>query len=231
MIGEPGAIGQKLNEICDLLNIESGDFREMADILSDTEIAANPRLASELEHVLRPAKILKCGIPNYIVPIRPKWAVDLFDSGLAEEMLWAGDPALAMNTESVYYRSARPNIFKGFGRILWYVSQDRRNGSKRIRACSRVTEISVATAKPLYRQFRRLGVYRWEDVVVTVDGDQNRNLMAIRFDDTERLLRSLMWKEFQPVLRRHGIKSNIQSPVGISEEVFVELYAGSNRPA
>ena len=178
--------------------------------------------------MLRPGKILRCGIPNYIVPIRPNWATDLFDSGLAEDMLWASDSDLAMNTESVYYRSLRPNIFTGVGRILWYVSQHKRiSGSKRIRACSRLTEVSVGSAKTTYRRFRRLGVYKWEDVLGTVDGNHDRELMAIRFDDTERFLHPATWADFQRVLAHHGVNSNIQSPVAIAEEAFVELYTRS----
>ncbi len=165
MVDVPSAFGQKLREICDFLGVELAVVREMADILSDTAIMANPRFASELEHMLRPAKILKCGIPNYIVPIRPNWAVDLFDSGLAEDMLWAGDSASAMN-RVWFIIAGSPHIFKGFGRRLWYVSEHKRiTGSKRIRACSRLTEIRRRPPGRFIASSGGSGSHSWEDVL------------------------------------------------------------------
>ena len=95
-----------------------------------------------------------------MVPIRPGWASDLFDSGLAVRMLWAADSELALNPESVYYRSARNGPSRPFGRLLWYVSQGKKDPeTMRVRACSRLADVIVGPAKDLFREFRRLGVY------------------------------------------------------------------------
>ena len=53
-----------------------------------------PQAASDVEHLLWPAKILGCGIPTYVVPIRPRWATDLFDTGMADDMLWGDGPGI-----------------------------------------------------------------------------------------------------------------------------------------
>lgn len=198
---------------------------EVADLLADESIRDDTLAAWEAEHLVWPAKILDCGIPSYIVPIRPGWASDLFDSGLANGRLWGANTDLALNPESVYYRSARNGPTRPFGRILWYVSHGRRDPeTMRIRACSRLADVVVSPAKDLYREFRRLGVYGWGDVLKTADGDPEGRIMALRFDDNELFPNPLKWDDFQGILDRHGKRTNIQSPVEIPEAALVELY-------
>ena len=197
----------------------------VADLLDAESIREAPLAAWEAEHLLWPAKLLDRGIPSYIVPIRPGWASDLFDSGLANGRLWGADADLALNPESVYYRSARNGPSRPFGRILWYVSQVKRNPeTMRIRACSRLADVVVGPAKDLYREFRRLGVYGWGDVLKTADGDPEGRIMAMRFDDNELFPRPLKWDDFQGILDRHGKRTNVQSPVEIPEPALVDLY-------
>jgi hypothetical protein len=198
---------------------------DVADLLAYESIREDPLAAWEVEHLLWPAKLLNCGIPSYIVPIRPGWASDLFDSGLASGKLWGADAGLALNPESVYYRSVRNGPSRPFGRILWYVSQVKRDPeTMRIRACSRLADVVVGPAKDLYREFRRLGVYGWGDVLKTAEGDPEGRIMAMRFDDNELFPRPLKWDDFQGILDRHGKRTNVQSPVEIPEPALVDLY-------
>ena len=62
------------------------------------------------ERSLWPAKVTDTHLPAYIVPIQPVWAMNLFDSGMANQDLFGGDPTLILNVENVYYRSCRPRI-------------------------------------------------------------------------------------------------------------------------
>jgi hypothetical protein len=154
------------------------------------------RIASQLEHVLWPGKLAEACLRSYIVPIRPHYAEQLFESRLAGESFLGADLDLALNPESAYYRSARFASMRFPSRVLWYVSDnDIYQDVKSIRACSRVTEIMIGTPKLLFRRFGRLGVYKWRKVVETAGG-LNRKLMAFRFDDTE-LLRPVPWNEVQ----------------------------------
>lgn len=221
----PDRIAQAVRSTLAGANLSSGPLNEVADLLDGDEIRTNPLAASEAEHLLWPAKVLGCGVPSYLVPIRPGWAADLFDSGLADGRLWGADADLALNPESVYYRSARNGPSRPFGRILWYVSQNRRDAqTMRIRACSRLADVVVGPAKDLFREFRRLGVYDWKDVRQTANGAPEGEVMALRFDDTERLAHPLRWEDFQEILRRHGSKTNVQSPVEVPEPAFAEIY-------
>jgi hypothetical protein len=221
----PDRIAIAIRSVLDDAKLSSAELSQVADLLVDGPIRGNPVAAWEVEHLLWPAKILGCGIPSYVVPIRPGWASDLFDSGLANRMLWGADPDLALNPESVYYRSARNSPFRSFGRVFWYVSQSKRDpATMRIRACSRLYDVVVGPAKDLYGQFRRLGVYGWTDVLNTAKDDPEGRIMALRFDDTELFPQPPRWGEFQDVLARHGRLTNIQSPVEIPEAAYVEIH-------
>lgn len=184
-----------------------------------------PEDESELEHILWPAKFSSSKQHNFIVPIRPDFAEQLFDEGLAKQTLWGAYIDLALNSESVYYRSARQRIVKFPGRILWYISnKGKLEGRKVIRACSRITEVAVDKPKNLFRRFQRLGVYEWSDVFETARKDLETDVMAIRFDDTE-LLNPVKWDSFQSVLQSHTILTNLESPISITSQAFEEIYA------
>ena len=225
MAAPPECMAQAIRSALSEAKVTCEDLEEAARVLTKESIRTEPVVAWEIEHLLWPAKILGCDIPNYIVPIRPSWATDLFDSGLALETLFGADTDLALNPDSVYYRSARNGPSRPFGRLLWYVSQDKRNSkTMRIRACSRLSDVVVGPATDLYREFRRLGVYGWKDVLKTAKGDPQGPIMALRFDDTELLQHPLRWDDFQDVLAHHGKRTHLQSPVEISETTLVELY-------
>ncbi|HVA51170.1 MAG TPA: GNAT family N-acetyltransferase [Pirellulales bacterium] len=184
-----------------------------------------PAVASEIEHMIWPGKIVDGPLLTYLLPIRAGFAAHLFDEHLATQGLFGADVDLALNPESVYYRSACQRNVKRPGRILWYVSDDDRyQGTKSIRACSRIAEVQVGAAKRLFRQFQRLGVYEWPEVLATAKGDPEAEIMAVRFHDTE-LLRPIRWNDFQSILRTHGIRTNLESPVTIPARVFAALYA------
>lgn len=181
--------------------------------------------ASDVEHLLWPAKIADAELPSFIVPIRPEFALDLFDEHLAKQWLFGADVDLALNPESVYYRSACQRILEYPGRILWYVSdKGELAGIKTIRACSRIAEVCIGKPKPLFKRFQRLGVYAWADVFKTARKDLERSIMAVRFHDTE-LLAPVAWDTFQEVLKRHNIRTNLESPARIPPVVFNEIYA------
>jgi hypothetical protein len=178
-----------------------------------------------LERTLWPAKITDTGLPCYVVPIQPRWAKDLFDRELASGTLFGAIPQLVLNSENVYYRAARPGIVTSPARILWYVSQDKAYpGTMAVRACSYVDEVIVGSAKGLFRRFRRLGVYRWEDVH-ELAGDPHGELMAFRFSKTELFTNAISWDDTQALLEQHGRRrSQFQGPLEVPEACFLDFY-------
>lgn len=211
------SLAGKVSEI----QIEDSAIRQVMDVL---RTPFDARVASELEHLLWPAKITHTDLPTFVVAIRPEYAQHLFDEGLAKQSLFGADVELALNPESVYYRSASQRIITAPGRVLWYVSgKGKFAGTMAIRACSRVVEVCVGKPKHLFKRFQRLGVYEWSDVLNTAKGDFARDIMAVRFDDTERI-GPLKWENFQPILKRYGIRTSLESPARIPQAAFNEIY-------
>lgn len=180
-----------------------------------------------VEALISPGFIKTASIPCYIVSIKPFWAQHLFDERLASHDLFGARIDLALNREAVYYRSAKNSAGISVpARILWYVSQDNKfPGSGALRAYSRIDDVICDYPKQLFRQFRRLGIYEWEDVIYTANGSINNQIMAIRFSNTSLLKKPYEWNDLQKILQDAGIKTQLQSPCRIPEELFFHLIA------
>lgn len=217
------------------LNLSSNEEKkycqELADVLNNAVLVEQTQTMIDIERLLWPAKILDAYIPTFIVPIRPEWAKELFDEGLASQTLFGPKDELALNREGVYYRAKSPSAgLKAPGRILWYVSYGGRfSGTGHLRACSRLDEVIVDKPKSLYRQFRRLGVYEWLHVFDLAKRNIENEIMALRFSDTELFSTPIGWNELQQILRAHDCRSQLQSPVRISPELFAKLYTSANQ--
>ena len=213
-------LSQALNSFDPAPHIPSFYINELVDpgFLEDDQRTAN------LERALYPAKVTDAELPSFIIPIRPEWAEHLFDEGLAGQGLFGAQKELALSREVVYYRSAKNSGgIKAPSRILWYVSNGKGGYCevKAIRACSRLETVVIDKPKPLFRQFKRLGVYKFKDVLSTAQGSLDNNIMAIRFSDTEMFNRPISIDRVQRVL---GNKSTFPSPQKISKVEFKSLY-------
>lgn len=196
-------------------------FQEMADLLKTAKSANNTRTLLNIERSLQPAKITNLDIPAFIVPIRPEWAMSLFDSEIARQDLFgAMKPRLMFNTENVYYRSAHTKVLSAPGRILWYVKKGVYHRVMSIRACSYLDEVVIDKAKTLYSRFQNLGVYEWKDVFELAGGNPDQKIMAFRFSNTQ------IFDEPVPIYGPNGEKNfnPPQSPVSIPNEHFFHLY-------
>jgi GNAT superfamily N-acetyltransferase/predicted nucleic acid-binding protein len=219
----PGVLpASQLADRVDSLGMNDPTIAQLASMLRSS---LDPTTASQVEHLLFPGKIADIEVPSFIVPIQPDYALHLFDENLAKQRLYGADIELALNPESVYYRSARQRLPQYPGRVLWYVSQNGKfQGTMTIRACSRIAEVCIDKPKSLFKRFRRLGVYEWSDLLKTAKGNIEKEILAVRFHDTEPL-KPVGWDAFQAILKKHGTKTNLESPVRISREEFNEIYA------
>jgi hypothetical protein len=223
-------LAQRLDPLA-VTSSQAGDiYRRAAEALRTERAERDIRAMVDLEHLLWPAKVIDADIPTFIVPIKARWAQELFDEHLAGQTLFGARPDLALNHEAVYYRASRPAILMAPARILWYVSQDQHYyGVGSLRACWRLDEVTIGKPKDLYRQFRRLGVYEWQQVYETAGHDTNNELMAVRFSHSELLAQPITWKLLQDILREEGCPTHIQGPVRISKNAFARLYRAGMR--
>lgn len=199
-----------------------GSAQELARLLKERGSLAltGGEPAEEIERRLWPAKITGAGIGCAVVPIRPTWAAQLFDSRLAGSELFGVKAHLALNRENVYYRRPRNGSFTLPCRVLWYVSQDHDvPDTMCIRACSRLLAVEVGPVKELYARYRRLGVYEWPQIQETVDPETGE-IMVLHFSDTEEFKTPVPLAFAESI----GIKSNFPSPVNIREDQFISIY-------
>jgi predicted nucleic acid-binding protein len=182
----------------------------------------NPDIIA-LERMLWPVKIVETDVPCFIVPIKPGWAKYLFDEHIASQDLF-GSSDLIFNAELVYFRSKRPSGLNAPARILWYVSHEKNYPEAGgIRAISILEEVDVGTPKELYSRNRRLGVYQWKDIIKAAKNDLQKELMALRFSNTFMVEKPLQWKTLESTLHKFGIRTTLQSPLRIGENVFAEI--------
>jgi len=182
---------------------------------------------TELERLLWPLKLKGIPLPSYLIPIHPRWSMHLFDQELADQTLWGAKEKIALSVENVYYRSASTlRSIKAPGRILWYVTNaSGYSGVKQIRACSILDEVYIASASDVFRRFSRLGVYSWDNVLRTANGDPNQEIMAIRFSFTELLPNPISLDQYRMVLTETEEKSPmLQSPSELDFKTFEALY-------
>ncbi len=220
------ALAEKLGIITTETPLEQEYLHSLARKIEEASSARDTRVLLDAEHLLWPAKILDIDVPCFIVPIKPQWALHLFDERMAKQTLFGADPDVALNGEHVYYRAKNPRVLSAPGRILWYVSGDASYpGSKSVRACSRLEHVSLGKPKELYKQFRRLGIYEWKDIYDVARRDTAREIMAVRFSDTQLFDAPIPWQALQEVLmQEQGHNSQIQSPIQLSSRCFRELY-------
>ena len=170
--------------------------------------------AGELERILWPLKITDAPLPCFLVPIKPEPAAALLNR---EQALW-GDAELGLSRQHVYYRAPHRAGLRAPGRILWYVS-----GNKRaVVAASRLEQIVVAHPGTLHRKFRRLGVL---DKGVIIDQARNGKAMALLFADTE------FFDTPVPLERLRDIDCRLEplpSPRSVSTSSFFTVYEEGN---
>lgn len=218
----------ELTKIDSEAEIVRNKIAEIKILLSSDDALQSPINIWNLEAVLWPAKITGSSIPCYIVPIRPEWALHLFDEEFANQDMFGAKIDLALSRESVYYRAAKNSAgISAPARILWYVSQknSKHHGAGAIRAQSRLDEIIIGKPKDLYKQFRRLGIYEWKDVFLTAKENISNEIMALRFSETEMLNKPLPWDEVTKKLELAGIRTQLQSPCKIPENVFFSIIS------
>lgn len=221
---------QLAERLSDLANIGGQEYyfcHNFAKIMTDEQEQKKMSMW-EMEGYLFPAKIIDAYIPTFIIPIKPFWAHNLFDVKLANQTLFgATKPDLAINRDAVYYKSKKgPKELKPgvTGRILWYVSDDKDRGYtgvSAVRACSRLSDVAIGKPKELYRRFRNLGIYEWQNVYNVARGNPKQDIMAIAFSDTELFSQPIELKKIREII---GKKVTMQLPYYISPEIFAIIY-------
>ena len=207
------------------------EFSNLAQI--DVNIG---HMLSLLESHFSPLKVSTPLIRNFLVPIHAGWAMSLFDRELSQDDLLGGDPNRLLQLENAYFRAGDKFPIRSPARILWYVSKGKQKGKNQhipdgvshIRACSLLGEVVKGDAKSVYSRFKRLGVYRFENILETSGGKADGLVMAFTFRQIELFPNPISPKQ----LAELGIKQPFPGPRSVSEKDFESIYnIGMNSPA
>ena len=157
----------------------------------------------------------------FLVPIRPSFALHLFDRQLSASDLIGGDPTVLLRWDNVYY-SARllHRMLKNPARILWYVTSPQ----KQIIAVSRLDDAFANTPTELLKRFKRFGVLDWENLYEMCNYDKAQKLMALRFSHTFLFREPIQLSRLRAIYREHGIGLFLQSPTRVPVEVFQYVF-------
>jgi len=180
----------------------------------------------EIEKAYWPLKIISNEIRNYIIAIEPYWAKELFDEEYSSMDLFGSDPSLIFNHRNAYYRSGTLSGMENGSRILWYVKDGRKYpGSGAIRAVSLLDSYEIGKAKIIFKKYRSFGVYKWPNIYSMINGNVEKEIMALQFHSTEMLDTPVGFHEANKILKNNGISSNnFQSPLKICGQTFVQIY-------
>lgn len=222
-------IANKLTHLPNILPELSSSCKKLSETIKQNKLTQKTIL--QIESYLFPLKIIDHDIDNFIIPIQPRWAANLFDQELAEQTLWGFNKIeLALNREAVYYKSKRSpkQLHSGIcGRILWYVSSSSDKKDRGfsnigcIRACSKLDEVIIDTPKQLYQKYRHLGIYELSNILEVAKNDEQKEIMAIKFSDTELFKHPVSLKDAQRILEN---KTTFISPTYINNEKFAIIY-------
>jgi ribosomal protein S18 acetylase RimI-like enzyme/predicted nucleic acid-binding protein len=199
-------------------------FVKMAEVC---ESPGNEEIASHLEHLIHPGKLRFGNLPTYVVPIKPEWAQELFDFRIWSRPLFAPETSLVINPDSVYYKKPKNSPATDFGRILWYVSENEKKGGNSIRACSALTRRVNGTVKNLFKEYQRMGVFEWPQLMNHF-GSSEAEALAIEFTDTELLPSPIRLNQVNDILEKNSMKrQQFVSSVKIPFAAFEEIYKKS----
>jgi GNAT superfamily N-acetyltransferase/predicted nucleic acid-binding protein len=223
-------LSKYLTDLVTTLGDEYNFCRQISQSMNTDSAHTDIKAMWDIERYIFPAKIIDADIPTFIVPIKPFWAHQLFDAKLANQtIIGATKTELALNREAVYYKSkkAPKQLQPGVnGRILWYVSADKYSNRgytevSAVRACSRLDEVFIGKPKDLYRRFRDLGIYEEKNLLDVANNNLEKEIMALRFSDTELFNEPIPLVKIQEVL---GNQTTIPTTTYIYANNFARIY-------
>jgi len=200
------------------LNITSAQQSQSSDLV-------------KFEKLFFPCKVAEASIVNYIIPIRPSYAMNLFDENLSKTNISFFpnsnvEPALSI--ENAYYKSDRNVPQKYPARILWYISQDKKQnliGTAHIRACSYLDSIEVENVKKVYNRYKRLGVLSWGQILNLCKGDIKCDIACLVFSFTELFNYPIPLQDLKKYyLDKTSKNINMQSRTEIDNNMFLDIY-------
>jgi hypothetical protein len=153
------SIRSSLENICGLvLPQESPTWGKPSDTVEIIAPAGN-RIAvtlDDLETFLSPVLLLIPGRPSSIVPIRARFAADLFGNPLQPKLLHS--PEATFLRERVYFSDPKTSPLLQKGRVIFFYESGKDKGRSSIVAAARVTRTDLLVKEGVISELLRRGV-------------------------------------------------------------------------
>ena len=176
---------------------------------------------AELERRCSPLVLDSTEATCFLIPIRPGYAMGLIDKDQSSQDLFGGDPNILLRWDNVYYRAKnRHRMLTAPGRILWYVSRRK----KEIIAVSYLDDVVIDTTKELFRQFKRFGILRWNDLYEMCEHDLSRELMVLKFSHTFLFREPISLDNVRTIFAKNGAGLSLQGPSKVPVQIFYKLF-------
>lgn len=197
-----------LCKIADLSPESSVKYRDMPDV--------------QLERWCSPLGLENTAQDYFLIPIRPSYAMDLFDRNQSSTDLFGGKIKVLLRWENVYYkRKSHHRMLNPPARILWYVSG---RGHQQIVAVSHLDSVEVDFPKTLYRKYRRFGTLDWQDIYQMCNRDLTVDLMALKFSHTFLFREPISLATIETIYQQQGANLIVQSPSRVPPGIFRKLF-------
>ena len=175
----------------------------------------------ELEDRCSPCSIKEADQNYFLVPIRPTYAMSLFDVNRSASDLFGGKTPVLLRWENVYYRAkTQHRMLRSPARILWYVSQ----GVQKVVAVSRLINVEIGTPKDLFRRFKKFGILEWSDLYKMCGGDPTREVMALVFSHTFLFREPVPLRKLRAICHEDGIGLILQAPRRVPATTFRKIF-------
>ena len=174
----------------------------------------------ELERHCSPVYISQAR-PSFLIPIKPAYAMGLFDTKQATSDLFGAGQNTLLRWENVYYRSAtHKSMIRAPGRIFWYAS----GPQSAIVAVSLLDEVVLGKPKELFRAFEKFGVLDWRAIFGMCKGDVSAELMALKFSHTFPFRTPIDLRRLREIFAEMGVGLVVQSPAALPESLCRAVF-------
>ena len=162
----------------------------------------------------------------YLIPIRPHYAMNLFDTTQASSDLFGGKLGSLLRWNNVYFRAkTHHSMFKVPGRILWYVSHSRRS----VVGISHLDDVKTGKPKLLFQGLRKFGTFTWKDILKVCHADLSREIMVLNFSHTFLFRNPVSLDTLREIYDTENKKLVLQSPsrvpLGIASRLLQKGYS------
>ena len=198
---------EALSQIVALLPGCEEDFRRLSTL--------------ELEECCSPCSIEDADQDYFLVPIRPSYAMSLFDVDRSADDLFGGRTTVLLRWENAYYRAkTQHRMLKPPARILWYVT----HSVRKIVAVSRLKSVEIGRPKVLLKKFKKFGILEWSDLFEMCHRDPTREIMAFVFSHTFSFREPVPLKTLRAIFKEDGVGLVLQSAQRVPANSFRKIF-------